>query len=138
MPQPGQIAGPTVAAPAAPAAVDASRIILRAKADAWMQVRDKAGQVILNRVLRAGETWPVPAKGGLLLTTGNAGGTEVLLDGTQTIGLGGEGAVRRDLPLDVEAIKDGKLSPPAAAPVRPVVAMAPLPATPPAAPRLNP
>ena len=133
MPQPGQLALPP---PAAPLAADASRIILRAKADAWMQVRDKAGQVVLNRVLRPGETWAVPATGAFLLTTGNAGGTEVLLDGA-VIALGGEGAVRRDLPLDVAAIKDGKLSPAAAPPVRPVAA-APLPAAPPPAPRLNP
>jgi cytoskeleton protein RodZ len=135
MPQPGQIA----AAPAPAPAADASRITLRAKADAWMQVRDKAGQVILNRVLRAGETWPVPAKGGFLLTTGNAGGTEVLLDGA-VIALGGEGAVRRDLPLDVDAIKDGKLAPiPAPAPVRPIAAAtAPLPTTAPPPPKLAP
>ncbi len=32
------------------------------KADAWMQVRGRSGQVLLNRVLRPGETWPVPPK----------------------------------------------------------------------------
>ena len=40
-----------------------------------------AGQVLLNRVLRTGETWPVPAKPSLLLSTGNAGGTELVVDG---------------------------------------------------------
>jgi cytoskeleton protein RodZ len=92
--------------------LDGPRIVLRAKADAWMQVRDKGGQVLLNRVLRAGETWQVPAKGTLLLTTGNAGGTELLVDGSVTPSLGGDGAVRRDLPLDADTIKDGKLATP--------------------------
>ena len=46
--------------PAAAARRRQPRIVLRAKADAWIQVRDKQGQVLLNRVLRAGETWPVP------------------------------------------------------------------------------
>jgi cytoskeleton protein RodZ len=81
-----------------------------------MQVRDKQGQVLLNRVLRSGETWPVPGpaagKGQLLLTTGNAGGTEVLLDGMVTASLGNDGVVRRDLPLDPDAIRDGKLATP--------------------------
>ena len=39
-------------------------------------VRDRAGPVLLNRTLHPGETWEVPAKPNLLLTTGNAGGTD--------------------------------------------------------------
>ncbi len=83
-------------------------IVLRAKSDAWMQVREKGGQVIFNRVLRAGETWVVPAKPSLLLTTGNAAGTEILMDGVSSGPLGADGAVRRDIPLDVEVAKDTK------------------------------
>lgn len=98
---------PQLAATAAP---DGTRIVLRARADAWVQVRDKQGTVLLNRVLRNGETWPVPAKSQLLLTTGNAGGTELLVDGVTTASLGADGAVRRDLPLDPDLIRDGKLA----------------------------
>ncbi len=94
---------------AAPANPDEPRIVLRARADSWLQVRDRGGQVLLNRILRAGETWPVPVRANLLLTTGNAGGTEVLVDGVVAPALGGAGAVRRDLPLDADTIKDGKL-----------------------------
>ena len=67
--------------PVVPASPDGSRITLRARSDAWVQVRDRSGPVLLNRVMRSGETWAVPAKGQLLLTTGNAGGTELLVDG---------------------------------------------------------
>jgi cytoskeleton protein RodZ len=100
--------------------LDGPRIVLRAKSDSWIQVRDKSGPVLLNRVLRAGETWQVPAKGVLLLTTGNAGGTELLVDGQPTPSLGGDGAVRRDMPLEADAIKDGKLAgaPPETLPVK--------------------
>ncbi len=102
--------------PAVPPAADGGRITLRARSDAWVQVRDRQGPVLLNRVMRGGETWPVPGKGQLLLTTGNAGGTELLVDGVATASLGGDGAVRRDLPLDADQIRDGKLaSGPAAA-----------------------
>ncbi len=110
------ILAPATAAPAAPVAestpaVDAdTRIQVRAKADSWIQVRDKQGQVVFNRVLRAGEFWAIPGKQSLLLTTGNAGGTELLVDGVLTASLGGAGAVRRDLPLDADAIKAGKLA----------------------------
>lgn len=81
------------------------RVVLRAKADVWMQVRERQGPSVLNRLLRAGETWPVPAGQALLLTTGNAGGTEVLVDGEAVAPLGGSGAVRRDVSLDPEALK---------------------------------
>jgi cytoskeleton protein RodZ len=101
--------------PVEAARIDGPRIVLRAKADAWIQVRDKGGQVLLNRVLRAGETWQVPAKPSLLLTTGNAAGTELVVDGLTTASLGADGAVRRDLPLDADAIKEGKLAPSVAA-----------------------
>ncbi len=110
-----------VAAPAAAPAGDASRIVLRASADAWMQVKERGGAVLLNRVLKPGETWSVPREDNLLLTTGNAGGTDILVDGVVAPALGASGAVRRDLPLDPDQIKDGKLTVSAAqpAPVRP-------------------
>jgi cytoskeleton protein RodZ len=92
------------------AATDQPRLMLRANADAWMQVKDRAGTIFLNRILKVGELWPVPPKANLLLTTGNAGGTEILLDGTATGPLGASGAVRRDLPLDPDMVKDGKLA----------------------------
>jgi cytoskeleton protein RodZ len=102
----------TPASAALPQLPDGTRVVLRARADAWVQVRDKTGPVLLNRVMRAGEIWPVPTKGVLLLTTGNAGGTELVLDGVVAMAsLGGDGVVRRDLSLDADAIKDGKLAP---------------------------
>lgn len=94
-----------------PAVAPGNQIVLHATADSWIQVRDGSGQVLLNRVLRSGESWTVPDRPSLLLTTGNAGGTEVLLDGVASASLGNDGAVRRDLPLDAAAIKAGRLAP---------------------------
>ena len=103
-------AAPVTSPPVAEVPSDQSRIVLRANADAWVQVRDKAGSVLLNRILHAGDTWDVPAKPNLLLTTGNAGGTDLVVDGVTSPSLGGSGVVRRDLPLDPDLIKDGKLA----------------------------
>jgi cytoskeleton protein RodZ len=102
---------PTQAAAAtmAPPTVPQPRIVLSATADAWMQVRDKSGQVLLNRVLHPGEFWAVPAHSSLVLTTGNAGGTDVLVDGTTLPSLGASGAVRRDILLDPDLLKSGKV-----------------------------
>jgi len=90
---------------------DLPRVMLRATADAWIQVRERGGAVLLNKILKAGETWPVPPRSGLIFTTGNAGGTEVVLDGTPLPALGSAGAVRRDLPLDPDLLKEGRLTP---------------------------
>ncbi len=95
--------------PVATPAPDQARIVLSASADAWLFVRDKSGQVLLNRVLHPGETWSVPAVPNLTLTTGNAGGTDILVDGAAITPLGGAGAVRRDIPLDPDLLKSGKL-----------------------------
>jgi cytoskeleton protein RodZ len=90
-------------------------LAVRASADSWIQVRDHSGQVLFSRIMHAGEDWAVPSEQGLVLTTGNAGGTELVLDGSVTPPLGSSGAVRRDLPLDPDAIKSGRLVPIAAA-----------------------
>ncbi len=106
-------AAPVTPLPAPPPMVppsDQARIVLRASADSWVQVRDRAGPVLLNRILHPGETWEVPVKPNLLLTTGNAGGTDLVVDGVSSPSLGGSGVVRRDLPLDADLIKDGKLA----------------------------
>jgi cytoskeleton protein RodZ len=111
------VLAPRAPAPAGEADVTASgdaaappRLLVRATADAWLQVRDRTGAVLFSRVLRAGETWPVPARPGLVLTTGNAGGTVLVVDGVATAPLGTSGAVRRDLPLDLDEVKAGRLA----------------------------
>ncbi len=91
---------PTVAAP------DTGRVVVRARADSWLQVRDKSGNVLLNRILHPGESWSAPTdKPQLLLTTGNAGGIDLLVDGTAMPALGGNGVVKHDIPLDPDQLK---------------------------------
>jgi len=89
-----------------------SRVTLHANADSWLQVHDGSGNLLFSRILKAGESWQVPvAAGTLFLTTGNAGGTDVLVDGQPTASLGGSGVVRHDLSLDPDQVKAGKLAP---------------------------
>lgn len=105
---------PLSATQSAAGGASAVGLLVRATADAWIQVRDRTGQVLFSRILRAGESWPVPDVGSLLLTTGNAGGTELVLNGVATPPLGNPGAVRRDLTLDPDAVRSGRLAPIAA------------------------
>jgi cytoskeleton protein RodZ len=74
-------------------------ITLRAKADSWIELREPRGRVVVNRVLAAGESLPIGENPVLRLTTGNAGGLEVFVDGQPTSPLGEVGAVKRGVVL---------------------------------------
>jgi hypothetical protein len=106
------VAAMSEGAPAAPAAVDPAKahggIVLRAKAESWVKVRDRSGQVLLQRVLHAGDTWSVPDQAGLLLSTGNAGGVELLIDGTAAPPLRGAGTIRDSVSLDPYLVLAGR------------------------------
>ncbi len=108
--------GTSAAAAAAAAQAKANTIVLGATADAWLEVRDPVGNVLLNRVLHKGDTWTVPDQKGLVLTTGNAGGTTITVGTLVIPSLGGNGAVRRNLPLDPALIRAGGLAANAAPP----------------------
>ncbi len=104
---------PVAIAPPAPVQVAApinTRVVLHAKTGGWVQVRERQGQVLLNRVMRAGELWPVPMRPQLLLTTSNAAGVEVLVDGVAAPPLGT--GFKRDVSLDPDMVKAGRTNAP--------------------------
>ena len=72
--------------------------------ESWVQVKDGAGTIVFMRILKAGDVYQVPARRGLLLTTGNAGSIEIRVDGRAVPVLGQGGRVRRDVPLDPESL----------------------------------
>ncbi len=82
-----------------------ARIKLVAHMDSWIQIADKTGKSYYAAVLRPGQAVEVPNQPGLLLTAGNAGGFDILVDGEVLPPLGGVGLVRRDLPLDPVGLK---------------------------------
>jgi len=85
-----------------------SRILVRAKMNSWIQVRDDNGnRLLLTRLLRTGDTYRVPNRPGLKLLTGNAGALEILVDGEAVPSIGPVGAVRRTVALDVKRLRQG-------------------------------
>lgn len=85
-----------------------ARIVLRAKLDSWVQVRDEENNVLMTRILRMGDTYRAPNRPGLTLLTGNAGALEILVDGTIVPSIGPIGAVRRNVALDAERLLAGR------------------------------
>lgn len=78
--------------------VDA-RVLLRARADSWVQVQGPNNELLLTRILRSGDTYRAPNRTDIVMMTGNAGALEVIVDGRPLGTLGGEGQVRRNVPL---------------------------------------
>jgi cytoskeleton protein RodZ len=103
--QPPAAASPPSEAPHAYGVVDGTaRIVIRAVADSWIQIRSTTDQSLLfTRVLKPGETYLVPDRPGVSMRTGNAGGLEIAVDGKPTPSLGPNGAVRT-VPLEPQAL----------------------------------
>jgi cytoskeleton protein RodZ len=95
----------SVAPPSADPGV--GRILLRAREENWVQVRDGANAPLMTRVLKPGDILKVPDRGGLTLMTGNAGGLDILVDGEAVPSLGAPGQVRRNVALDADKLKAG-------------------------------
>jgi len=85
-----------------------SRIVIRATADSWIQVRDSDQKLVFTRVMRAGEVYRAPDKGGLTMRVGNAAGLDVEVDGKAAPALGGVGVVRRNVVLDPQKLLAGQ------------------------------
>lgn len=96
-------------APASFGAADAgnSRIRVEATGPAWIQVRGPNNEQVFTRLLNAGERYVVPDREGLTLLTGNAGAVRIVVDGQPLPPFGGEGEVKRGIPLDPERLKTG-------------------------------
>jgi cytoskeleton protein RodZ len=95
---------PPATAPVAPPGD--GRIVLKASADSWVQIRDRQGGLVMTRVMAAGETYTVPSQEGQRLTTGNAGGLQIEVDGQSVGTLGGPGQVVRNIALDPQKLRD--------------------------------
>ncbi len=77
--------------------------------NSWTDIRNAKGDIILRQILKPGEKYAVPAgeEGkGLIMSTGNAGGITVFIDGKK-IGVLGQGAqVKRKIPLEAALLKE--------------------------------
>jgi cytoskeleton protein RodZ len=97
----------TASAAATPAIAPAAKVVIRANRDSWIEIRDKDDNVVLQKVLRQGESFNVPDQKGLLMTTGNAGGIVIELEGKPLQSIGSLGVVKRGIKLDPAALSDG-------------------------------
>ena len=82
-----------------------ARIVIHAKGDSWLQVRDKDDTLVFQRLMKDGDVYRVPDRPGLMLFTGNAAVLDVTVDGKPIPAL--PGTVRHDVRLDPDQLKSG-------------------------------
>ena len=83
------------------------RIIINVTEKSWVEIRDSEGTRIVSRVLNPGDAYFVPKEAeGLIMTTGNAAGIQVEVDGEILPALGRPGDIRRNIPLDPDSLKE--------------------------------
>ncbi len=81
------------------------RVVLRARAESWVQVQGANNELLLTRMLRAGDSYHAPNRDDLILMTGNAGAIEIIVDGEPLGALGPVGQVRRNIRLNAEFLR---------------------------------
>ncbi len=84
------------AVPAAPV----QRVIVNVEDNSWVEVRDATGKVLLSQVLKPGDQFLVPNEPGMTLSTGNAGGLTLQLDGKPLPKIGKQAEVKRNISLN--------------------------------------
>ena len=84
-----------------------ARVVLRARSETWIEVKAADGAPYLSRVLKPGDVYMAPDIPNLKMTTGNAGGLEIRVDGNEIASLGGNGTILRDIPLVADSLLDG-------------------------------
>ena len=96
---------PSVRERADNAASAAEGIVFHAVEPTYIEIRSvETKEVLVDRLLRAGERYRAPEGRGLVLSVGNAGGLEITVDGIRIPNLGDPGAVVRHVPIDAELL----------------------------------
>ena len=80
-------------------------MVLKSSGNSWVEIEDLDGNSYLTRLMRPGETFVVPNKKGLTLSTGNAGVLSLTFGSIHISKLGSIGEVISSRPLNIEAFK---------------------------------
>ena len=98
-------------APGRGAAVATSRdpdqeVTIRATASSWVEIVRGDGTAVLKKLMKTGETYIVDDGSALYLSTGNAGGIELVTANNDIITIGAIGEIVRDLPLAKNRLRE--------------------------------
>ena len=76
------------------------RIRITGIENSWMEIKDLGGRKVFSRVLKKSETYTLPDKSGLILSTSNAGGLEIRVGDRVLPSLGEKSQIRKNINVD--------------------------------------
>lgn len=89
-----------------PARPEAPAIVVHAKGEAWVRIRDESSSIIFEGVLAEGESFELPERvNAPTLRAGNAGSLYVMLRGVTYGPIGGPGQVVKGVPLAADMVR---------------------------------
>lgn len=92
-------------AAAAARVLNSGPVVIRAVEDSWVKISDGVSGSVKIGIMRAGETYQVPALPNLKLMTGNAGAIEISVGGQVLPPLGGRGEVVKNVGLQPDELR---------------------------------
>lgn len=99
-PQPPPMFNEEAAEQSATTAAPIQRVIVIVEDNSWVEIRDAAGKILISQVLKPGDQFLVPNELGMTMSTGNAGGLTLQLDGKNLPKIGGQAQVKRNISLN--------------------------------------
>ena len=86
--------------------VPAQEMTVRAIASSWVEVVRGDGTSVFKKLMKAGDSYVFDDSSGLYLSTGNAGGIEIVTSKNEAFKIGSVGEIVRDLPLVKTRLRD--------------------------------
>ncbi len=81
-------------------------ITIRATSISWIEIIRNDGEEVMAKLMREGEIYVVDSRDRLYLSTGNAGGVELVFHDGAVQSVGESGEILRDLPLDADRLRN--------------------------------
>ena len=81
-------------------------ITVRATSVSWIEIIRNDGEEVMAKLMREGDIYVVDSRDRLYLSTGNAGGVELVFHDGAVQRVGESGEILRDLPLDADRLRN--------------------------------
>ncbi len=81
------------------AAIDPERMLIKATAPSWIEIKDKDGKTLISRIMISGESWEAHQDVGVTVSARDSGAFELYLGEDLMGSLGAKGVPMTDIPM---------------------------------------
>jgi len=87
------------------ASIDPDRMLIKATAPSWVEIKDADGKVIISRIMVAGESWEAKRDSGVTLSARDSGAFELYLGAELEGRIGLKGAPITDIKMPAQTVQ---------------------------------